>query len=103
VLDVEFDAEPNSAAAIQRVAVWDAAKGRVLTAPERGRPFTIEMTFALREPIPDMNVALILIDELGAVIIDAAARDRPAGAALSGDLGVCVASALVPPLLRAGR
>jgi ABC-type polysaccharide/polyol phosphate transport system ATPase subunit len=103
VLDVEFDAEPNSAAAIQRIAVWDAAKRQLLTAPERGRPFTIEMTFALREPIPDMNVALILIDELGVVIIDDAVRDGPAVDELSGKPGVYLASALVPPLLRAGR
>jgi ABC-2 type transport system ATP-binding protein/lipopolysaccharide transport system ATP-binding protein len=101
-LDVEFDADPGAAAVVQRVIVRDTATGQVLTAPERGRKFTIEMAFELREAIPDLDVALILINELGAIIIDDAVRDRAAGGALSGGPGTYVVSATIPPLLRVG-
>ena len=103
LLDVEFDAEPGAAVAVQRVTVRDAATGQVLTVPERGQPFTIEMAFEVRETIPDMSVDLMLVDELGVVIIDDAVRDRPFAGALSGEPGTYVVSATIPPLLRAGR
>ena len=102
LLDVEFDAEPCAAAAVQRVTVRDAATGQVLTVPERGRPFTIEMAFEVRDAIPGLNVSIELVDEQGVKIIDDTARDRPAGAALSGEPGVYVATATIPPMLRAG-
>jgi ABC-2 type transport system ATP-binding protein/lipopolysaccharide transport system ATP-binding protein len=104
VLDVEFDAEPSAAAAVQRVTVRDAATGQVLTTPERGQPFTIEVAFEVREAIPELNIALILVDALGAVILDDAMRDRPIGIGreLSGESGTYVVTATIPPLLRAG-
>jgi len=103
LLDIEFNAEPDAAVAVQRVSVRDGATGQVLTVPERGQPFTIEMAFEVRETIPDMRVALILVDELGVVVIDDDVRDRPFGGALSGAQGAYVVSATIPPLLRAGR
>jgi ABC-type glutathione transport system ATPase component len=63
LLDAEFDAEPGASAAVRRVTVLDAATGQLLTVPERGRPFTIEIAFEARDVIPDLNVALLLIDE----------------------------------------
>ena len=77
MLDVEFDAQPDAAASVKRVTVRDAATGRVLTTPERGRPFTIELAVELGETITDLSVAIILVDELGLVIIDDDVRDRP--------------------------
>jgi ABC-type polysaccharide/polyol phosphate transport system ATPase subunit len=102
VLDVEFDAEPSAAAVVQRVTVRDAETGQVLTVPERGRPFLIEMAFEVRDAIPEVNIAIMLVDELGAMIIDDDVRDRPIGGELSGEPGVYVVSATIPPLLRAG-
>lgn len=102
LLDVEFEAETGAAADVQRATVRDAATGRVLSAPERGQLFTIEMTFEVRESIPDLDVALILTDELGVIIIDDAVRDGPAGEALSGEPGTYVVAATIPPLLRVG-
>ncbi len=52
LLDAEFDADAGAAAAVQRVTVRDAATGQVLTVPERGRPFAIEIAFAAHEVIP---------------------------------------------------
>src|SRR5258708_4135855 len=101
-LDVEFDAEPSAAAAVQRVTVRDAATRQVLTVPERGRPFSIEMAFEVREAIPELNVAIMLVDELGAMIIDDDVGDRQMGGELSGERGVYVVWATIPPLLRAG-
>ena len=102
MLDVEFDAEPGAAAVVQRVTVRDATTGQVLTVPERGRPFTIEMAFEVREAIPDLNVSIILVDELGAMIIDDDVRDRPVWRGAVRRAGAYVVSATIPPLLRAG-
>jgi lipopolysaccharide transport system ATP-binding protein len=77
VLDVEFDAEPDAAAAVQRVTVRDARTGQVLTAPERGSQFTIEMAVEVREAIPGLNVSIELFDEQGvktSTILRATAR-----------------------------
>jgi len=60
---------------LQRVTVRDVATARVLTFPERGQPFTIRMSFEVREPITDVNVAFRLVDELGVIIIDDTMRD----------------------------
>jgi ABC-type glutathione transport system ATPase component len=102
LLDTEFIDEPGAAVAVQRVTVRDSATGRVLTVPDRGQPFTVELAFDVREAIPDLNVSLGLVDDQGVMIIDDAARDRPAGGALSGERGAYVVSATIPPLLRAG-
>jgi ABC-type polysaccharide/polyol phosphate transport system ATPase subunit len=102
-LDVEFEADPGASVSVQRVTVRGAATGRVLAGLERGQPFTIEVTFALREPIPDINIALLLVDQLGVIIIDDDVRDRPICDELSGQPGLYVVSATIPPLLRAGR
>jgi ABC-type polysaccharide/polyol phosphate transport system ATPase subunit len=102
LLDAEFDAEPGTAAAVQRVTVRDAATGRVLTTPERGSEFTIEMAVEVREAIPGVNVGIELIDEQGVKIICDTARDRPIGGALSPEPGVYVVTATIPPMLRAG-
>ena len=102
LLDAEFDADPGAAAAVRRVTVRDAAAGQLLTLLERGRPFTIEMAFEVREAIPDMAVAFILVDEQGMTIIDTDLSDHPASGAPSGDPGAYVVSATIPPLLRAG-
>ncbi len=102
LLDVEFDVDAGAATAVQRVTVRDALSGQVLTAAQRGRAFTIDMAFVVREAIPDLDVSLVLIDELGTIIIDTAGRDRPTGTALSGQPGTYVVSATIPGLLRAG-
>ena len=102
LLDVEFDVDVGAAAAVQRVTVRDALSGEVLTVAQRGRAFTIEMAFVVREVIRDVDVSLILIDELGVIIIDDAVNDRPTGPGLSGAPGTYVVSATIPGLLRAG-
>jgi ABC-2 type transport system ATP-binding protein/lipopolysaccharide transport system ATP-binding protein len=102
LLDTEFDAEPGARAAIQRVTVRDASTGQVLTVPERGSPFRIEIAFEVYDAIPDVNVAIMLVDDLGVMIIDDDVRDRPLSGQLSGEPGVYVVSATIPPLLRAG-
>jgi hypothetical protein len=101
-LDVEFEADPGASVSVQRVTVRDAATGRVVAGLERGQPFTIEVTFEVRETIPDINIALLLVDQLGVIIIDDDVRDRPIGDELSGQPGLYVVSGTIPPLLRAG-
>jgi hypothetical protein len=103
VLDVEFDADPGATAAVRRVTVRDAATGQVLATLERGRPFTIELAFEVRETIPDLSVDLFLVDELGVVIVYDSVRDRPFAGALSDEPGTYVLAATIPPLLRPGR
>jgi ABC-type polysaccharide/polyol phosphate transport system ATPase subunit len=102
LLDAEFGTEPSAGVAVQRVTVRDAATGQVLTEPERGQLFSIEMAFEVREAIPDMTFALILVDEQGVIIIDTDVSDRPDGGAPFREPGAYVVSATIPPLLRAG-
>lgn len=102
VLDVELNADPGAAAVVRRVTVRDTATGRVLAVPERGRPFTIEIAFEVREAIPDVDVSLMIINEHGVIIIDDAVSDRPVDGALSSGPGAYVVSATIPPLLRPG-
>lgn len=102
LLDAEFEVEPDAAVAVQRVTVRDPATGRVLTVPERGQPFVIQLAFDVREAIPDINVGLSLVDELGVVIIDDALRDCSADGTLPGEPGAYVVSITIPPLLRVG-
>jgi ABC-type polysaccharide/polyol phosphate transport system ATPase subunit len=104
LLDAEFDDEPSAAAAVKRVTVRDAETGQVLTVPERGQPFTIEMALEVREGIPDIDISFMLVDEDGAIIINDSVRDRPVavGGTPSGEPGTYVVSAAIPPLLRAG-
>jgi ABC-type polysaccharide/polyol phosphate transport system ATPase subunit len=102
-LDVGFEADPGASVSVRRVTVRDAATGRVVAGLERGQPFTIEVTFEVRETVPDINIALLLVDQLGVIIIDDDVRDRPIGDELSGQPGLYVVAATIPPLLRAGR
>jgi ABC-2 type transport system ATP-binding protein/lipopolysaccharide transport system ATP-binding protein len=102
LLDAEFNADPGAAADVRRATVRDAATGQVLAVLERGRSFAIEMAFEVRAAVPELNVAIMLVDELGAMIIDDDVRDRPIGRELTGEPGVYVVSATIPPLLRAG-
>ena len=104
LLDSELDDEPNSAAAVKRVTVRDARTGQVLTTPERGQFLTIEIAVEAREAIPDLDIAFMLVDERGAIIVNDAVGDRRSrkGAELSGEPGTYVVSATIPPLLRAG-
>jgi ABC-2 type transport system ATP-binding protein/lipopolysaccharide transport system ATP-binding protein len=101
-LDVEFTDDPSATVAVQRVTVRDVATARVLTFPERGQPFTIRMSFEVREPITDMNVAFRLVDELGVIIIDDTMRDGRADGTLPGQPGTYAVSMTIPPLLRVG-
>jgi ABC-type polysaccharide/polyol phosphate transport system ATPase subunit len=102
LLDVEFDDDPCAAVAVRRVTVRDITKVRVLTAPERGRPFTIQMSFEVREANRDLNVGLRLIDELGVIIIDDTLQDGRPDRTLPGEPGAYVVSVTIPPLLRVG-
>jgi ABC-type polysaccharide/polyol phosphate transport system ATPase subunit len=102
LLDVEFDADPSAQVAMRRVTVCDIATARVLTVPERGQSFTIQMSFEVREAIPDMNIGIALIDELGVTVIDDGLRDNLADGTLPGAPGVYVVSVTIPPLLRVG-
>jgi ABC-2 type transport system ATP-binding protein/lipopolysaccharide transport system ATP-binding protein len=101
-LDVEFDADPGASVSVKRVSLCDTATGRVLAGVQRGQPFTIALTLELREMIPDITIAFILVDQLGVIVIDDALRDRPVGVEFSGEPGRYVASATIPPVLRAG-
>ena len=100
LLDAEFEEDPAAPASINRATVRDAATGEILTTPRRGDAFRVEMTYEVREAIPDLDVALLLIDENGVTILDDAARDR--GVAVDTAPGAYLASATIPALLRAG-
>lgn len=102
-LDVEFGDDPGASVAVRRVAVRDVGQNRTLTALQRGQEFRLELSFVVRERIPGLEVALLLVDELGTVIIDTASGDDMVDRGLSGEPGNYVVSIVVPPLLGPGR
>ncbi len=102
LLDVEFNDESSAQVTVRRATVREVATGRVLAVPERGQPFTVEVTFTVRDVVPDVDFSLILVDELGVVIIDDALRDRPVATPPSGEPGTYVVAATIPPLLPVG-
>ena len=75
--------------------------GRVLSAPRRDDAFTIDLRWVVRERIPGLDVAVRLIDEAGAPVIDDARADGVD--ALPGHPGSYRATVEVPGVLAPGR
>lgn len=102
-LDVEFEDDPDTSVCVRRVAVRDVAAARTLTALQRGQAFRVELSFSVRETIPGLEVALLLVDDMGTIVIDTASGDGTIDHTLSGEPGFYVVSVVIPPLLGPGR
>lgn len=102
-LDVEFEDDAGDSVSVRRIAVRDVAGTRTLITLQRGEEFRLELNFVVREKIPGLEVALLLVDEMGSVIIDTASGDGAVQGGLSGEPGTYTVSVVIPALLGPGR
>jgi len=102
-LDVEFEDDEGDSVSVRRIAVRDVADTRTLVTLQRGEEFRLDLNFVVREKIPGLEVALLLVDEMGSVIIDTASGDGALQGGLSGEPGDYTVSVVIPALLGPGR
>ena len=88
--------------ALISVAIRDS-DGRVLTSPERDRPFVVDLGIRVRKRMPGLDVAISLVDESGAPVISDARSDTQPDASFGEKPGVYQLTASVPPLLTPRR
>jgi ABC-2 type transport system ATP-binding protein/lipopolysaccharide transport system ATP-binding protein len=101
-LAAEFAADADARVSLEGVAVLDASGG-VLTAVRRDLGFAIQIRFAVRDPFPGLDAAILLTDEAGVRIVDDARSDWAPEGALAGAPGRYVATVAFPPVLTPGR
>jgi homopolymeric O-antigen transport system ATP-binding protein len=65
----DFEPDPTTRVQVIHAAVTDD-DGTPLHAPERGRPLTLAVRFAVREPLPLVDVALSVRDRRGITVVD---------------------------------
>ena len=98
----DYEPDPTRRVQILHAAVTDD-DGKPLHAPERGRPLTLAVRFAVREPLPLVDVALSVRDRRGITVVDEV-WGADTGSTLSvedvpAEIGARVT---LPPLLPAG-
>jgi ABC-type polysaccharide/polyol phosphate transport system ATPase subunit len=91
--------DPGAPVALQGVRVIDAS-GRPNEILRRDQPFSIELRYSLRAPVPGFDLAASIVNHRGVEVLDEVWSDtaskRPAGA------GDYVARLEIPPILNAG-
>jgi ABC-2 type transport system ATP-binding protein/lipopolysaccharide transport system ATP-binding protein len=95
-----FAEDPGNPVALQAVTVLDAL-GRPAEVLRRDQPFTIEVRFSVRDPVPGLDVSLPIINMRGVEVLCEAWGDtapvRPSGP------GSYVARLEVPPVFNVGE
>jgi len=77
-------------------------EARIEAAPRRGDPLRIDVTFDITEPVPGLDLAVLLLTEDGRPVLDEAWSDRHAGLSSEVGVGRYRVTLVVPPVLRAG-
>lgn len=94
-----FAQDPRAAVALQAVRVIDAS-GRTSDVLRRDQPFSIELRFSVRGPVPGLDLAATIVNSRGVEVLNEAwsdtESDRPMAA------GEYAARLLIPPILNAG-
>lgn len=94
-----FDDTPDQPVSLRSVGVVNPA-GECTSVLRRDQPFTIEVTFVVRTPVPDLNIAVSVQSLRGLRVLDEALSDHPP-AALDCP-GEYVARLTFPPVLNTG-
>ena len=72
--------------------------GRVLEIPQRTEPFTIRVRYELAQPLPQLDLALVLVNPSGIVALDEMFSDSGVDS-LTTEPGRYLATLTVPPVL----
>jgi ABC-2 type transport system ATP-binding protein/lipopolysaccharide transport system ATP-binding protein len=93
-----FDDVDGQPVNLRSVGVANPA-GELTSVLRRDEPFTIEVTFAVTTPVPDLNLAVSVQTLRGLRVLDEALADHPPGPLEPGEY---VARLQIPSLLNAG-
>jgi ABC-2 type transport system ATP-binding protein/lipopolysaccharide transport system ATP-binding protein len=79
--------------------------GAPVELPRRDRPLRVRLRFRTAEPVPGLDVALVVHDTRGVRVLDETWSDTPGAAAFrdAGLPGTYVTTLTIPPVLPAGR
>ena len=100
-LSAEFADDDELPCALTSVAIRDI-HGELLSRPRRDQPFVVDLGMRVRAPTPGLDMAIWLLNETGARVIDEDWSDAEPDRSFQepGDYRVAVS---VPPVLPAGR
>jgi hypothetical protein len=100
-LSAEFADDDELPCALTSVAIRDL-HGELLSRPRRDQPFVVDLGIRVRAPTPGLDMAIWLLNETGARVIDEDWSDAEPDRSFQepGDYRVAVS---VPPVLPAGR
>jgi homopolymeric O-antigen transport system ATP-binding protein len=100
-LSAEFPDDDELPCALTSVAIRDL-HGELLSRPRRDQPFVVDLGMRVRAPTPGLDMAIWLLNETGARVIDEDWSDAEPDRSFQepGDYRVAVS---VPPVLPAGR
>jgi ABC-type polysaccharide/polyol phosphate transport system ATPase subunit len=98
--EARVTARPHAPVQDVSVAIVDGAGSPILQ-PRRDKPLSLRMRFALREPVPYLDVGVYLIDSHGTRVINDARSDAHPDP-LFPDAGEYEAVVTIPPMLTPG-
>jgi ABC-type polysaccharide/polyol phosphate transport system ATPase subunit len=101
-LSAEFSEDHHVPCSLSSVVVRDS-EGRILTSPQRDRPFIVDLGVHVREAIPDLEVAVWLVNESGERVIYEALSDAEPDRSFAEEPGDYHVGASFPPLLTPQR
>jgi ABC-type polysaccharide/polyol phosphate transport system ATPase subunit len=93
-----FEEVPGSPVALRSVGVLNPVD-ECTSVLRRDEPFTVEVTFALKRRVPDMNIAISVQSLRGLRVLDEALADQPPKILEPGEYS---ARLTIPPVLNAG-
>jgi hypothetical protein len=101
-LFAEFDEEEDLPCALTSVAIR-SLDGKLLSHPSRDQSFVVDIGIRVREPTPELDIAIRLVNEGGARVIDDGWSDTNPDVGLGEEPGDYHVTAQVPPLLSPRR
>jgi ABC-2 type transport system ATP-binding protein/lipopolysaccharide transport system ATP-binding protein len=99
---IDFEPQGVQPVELLGVAVTDR-DGAPLDAPRRDHPFAVHVRFAARSRMPDVNVAIYLLDHRGVHVLDESFSDADGWRGTVSEPGEYEATLAVPPVLAAGN
>ncbi len=99
---VDFEPRGDEAVELLGVAITDE-RGAPLEVARRDRPFAVHVRFLARSRLPDLDVAIYLLGQRGAHVLDESFSDTAGWRETVSEPGQYEAVLTVPPVLAAGN